>query len=143
MFLVTAAQMCEIEQRAIRQLKIPSLLLMENAAAGVVKHAEELKEFKYGNIHHVECNKLDIELALTYDGRHDFWIHLANSGSINFFDIIYATELDRQKDNILNLWYKDKEHQDIVSNKIRTYESEMDFIKNATEFISLVLKENL
>ena len=38
MFLVTSAQMRDIEERAIRDISIPSLLLMENAALQTVKH---------------------------------------------------------------------------------------------------------
>jgi len=107
-----------------------------------LKYAVELEK-GYGNPHHQESNKIDIELALTYEGRNDFWLHLAKSNSIDLPDIIYAIEIDKQKSNILNSWYKDKERQDISSNKIRTYESEMDFIKNATDFIAHVFQENL
>ena len=108
-----------------------------------LKYADDLKEINYGNIHHQECNKVDIELALTYEGRNDFWLHLANSKSIDLPPIIYAAELDKQKDNILHSWYKDKERQDISSNKIRTYDGEIEFIKNATDFVKLVFYENL
>ena len=97
----------------------------------------------YGNLHHQENNKLDIELALTYEGREDFWIHLANSTAVDLPGIVYAEETDKLKDSILNSRYKDKERQDLSSNKIRTYESEMDFIKNATDFTALIFQENL
>jgi len=106
-----------------------------------LKYANELE--KGVNIHHQENYKIEIELALTYESRNDFWLHLANSNSIDLPPIIYAAELDKQKDNILNSWYKDKERQDISTNKIRTYESEMDFIKNATDFVTLIFQENL
>jgi len=108
-----------------------------------LKYFDDLKEINYGNIHHQECNKIDIELALTYEGRNEFWLHLSNSQSIDLPNIIYATEIEKQKDVILNSWYKGKERQDISSNKIRTYESEMDFIKNATDFVALIFQENL
>ena len=108
-----------------------------------LKYADELKEINYGNIHHQECNKVDIELALTYEGRNDFWLHLSNSHGIDLPNIIYATEVEKQKYVVLNSFYKDKERQDISSNKIRTYEGEMDFIKNATNFIALIFQENL
>ena len=108
-----------------------------------LKYADDLKEVSYNNIHHQECNKLDIELALTYEGKDEFWLHLSNSHSIDVTNILYATEIDKQKDLILNSWYKGKERQDISSNKIRTYDSEMEFIKNATDFVAVVFKENL
>jgi hypothetical protein len=107
-----------------------------------LKYADELEK-GYGNLHHQENNKIDIELALTYEGREQFWLHLANSHSIDMENIIYAAEIDIQKDNILNSWYKDKERQDISSNKIRTYEGEMDFIKTAADFTALIFRENL
>jgi len=108
-----------------------------------IKYADELIEISYGNKHHQECNKLDIELAQTYENREEFWFHLANSKSIDIPNIIYAAEIDKQKDLILNSWYKDKERQDISSNKIRTYENEMEFIKNATDYIVPIFQEYL
>ena len=108
-----------------------------------LKYAKELKEINYNNIHHQECNKVDIELALTYEGRNEFWLHLSNALSIDLPKIVYATEIDKQKDVILNSWYKDKERQDISSNKIRTYEGEMNFIANTTDFVANIFKDNL
>ena len=105
-----------------------------------LKYPEELKKINYGNTHHIECNKLDIELALTYESRNDFWFYLAKSKSIDLPDIIYASEIDKQKDLILNSWYAGKERQDLSSNKIRTYEGEMDFIKKATNFIADIFR---
>ena len=107
-----------------------------------LKYADELKK-GFGNLHHQENYKLDIELALTFEGRNDFWLHLANSTSIDLPPIITATEIDKHKDSILYSWYKDKERQDLSSNKIRTYESEMDFIKNATDFVEPIFHEYL
>ena len=107
-----------------------------------LKYAGEFEK-GYGNLHHQECNKIDIELALTYEYREDFWLNLMKSTSIDLPDIIYAPEIDKQKDNILNSWYKGKERQDIASNKIRTYENEMEFIKNAADFAACIFQENL
>ena len=66
-----------------------------------------------------------------------------NRANIDLPDIIYAAEIDKQKDNILNSWYKDKERQDISSNKIRTYENEMEFIQNAADYVARIFQENL
>lgn len=107
-----------------------------------MKYADELAK-GFGNIHHQENNKIDIELALTYESRDIFWFNLAKSTSIDLPNIIYATEIDKQKDIILNSWYKDKDRQDISSNKIRTYESEMNFIDNATDFVGRIFQEHL
>jgi hypothetical protein len=108
-----------------------------------LKYANDLKEINYNNIHHIECNKIDIELALTHEGRNEFWLHLSGSHSIDLPNIIYAVEIDKQKDLILNSWYKDKGRQDISSNKIRTFQGEIEFIKNATDFVDFIFKENL
>ena len=74
-----------------------------------LKYADDLKEINYNNIHHQESNKLDIELALTYEGRNEFWLHLGKSKSIDLPNLINASEIDKQRDLILNVWYKDKE----------------------------------
>ena len=50
------------------------------------------------------------------------------------------TEIEKQKDNILNQWYKGKEQQDLSANEAVTIESTMDFIKNAVDFVSPVLQ---
>jgi hypothetical protein len=97
----------------------------------------------YNNLHHIESNKIDIELALTYENRHEIWRHLENSNSVTIPNTIYAAEIDKQKENILNSWYINKERQNISSNTIRTYENEMELIKNTTEFISKILQNIL
>jgi hypothetical protein len=107
------------------------------------KYTDELKEINYRNTFQQECNKLDIELALTYGSADIFWDCLAKSESIDIQDIIYSDEIDRQRDLILYSWYRDKERQDLSSNKIRTYDGEMVFIKNAANFVSSIFSEYL
>lgn len=107
-----------------------------------LKYPHEIEAGR-GNLHHIENNKIDIELALTYEGRGEFWGHLANSESIDFLNLIYAAELDIQKDYILNSWYKGKERQDVSANKIRTYEGEMDFIKKASDFVFEIFRDKI
>ncbi|MDR1690120.1 MAG: hypothetical protein LBS21_16180 [Clostridiales bacterium] len=108
-----------------------------------LKYANELKEISYGNINHQECNKIDIELALTYDGRKWFWFYLSRAKSVDLPGIIYAEEIDKQRDLILNSWYEGKERQDLSSNKVRTYENELNFIKTATNLIESDFREYL
>jgi len=105
-------------------------------------YADELAK-GYGNINHLECNKLDIAMALTYEGREMFWDFLAQSDSIDLPPLIYAKELDAQKDNILHSWYKDKEYPDISTNTVRTYAGEMELIQNATAFVEGIFQEHL
>ena len=97
----------------------------------------------YGSLYHQESNKIDIELALTHKNKDKFCEYLEKSQSVDLPGMVYAAEIDMQKVNILDLWYKDKNRQDISSNKFMTYENTMDFIKNATDFIAVNFQENL
>lgn len=89
-----------------------------------------------------ETNKVDIELALTHEKKDIFWLNIQHSTGVDIADIIYATEIEKQKDNILYLWYKNKERQDLTSHKIITIESIMEFIKNAIDFVAPVLQNH-
>jgi hypothetical protein len=100
-----------------------------------LKHPDEQGK-GYGNISHQESNKVDIELALTYEGRDAFWRNLSQSSSIDLPGIIYRTEIDQQKDYILNQWYKGKDRQDLSSNRFVTLESTQGFIERATDYVS-------
>jgi len=107
-----------------------------------LKYPDEIEK-GYGNLNHQEHNKIDIELALTYEGREDFWSNLIKSTSLDLPGIIYAVEIDKQKNNILDIQYKDKERPDIASNQLVTYESTMDFINKATNFVAQILRKHL
>ena len=95
----------------------------------------------YGNLYHQETNKVDIELALTHENKDIYWENIRQSVAVDLEDIIYAAEVEKQKDNILNVWFKDKERQDLSSHEVVTIESTMDFIKNAVDFVAPVLRE--
>ena len=86
---------------------------------------------------------MDIELALTYEGREVFWDCLAQSSGIDFLDLVYAQEMDAQKDNILHSWYNGKERPDISMHQIWTHESEMEFIQNVADFVSRIFQAKL
>ena len=92
-------------------------------------------ELGYDSIYHSECNKIDLLLALTHEAREEFWHHLKNARGIDVADIIHATEIEKQRELILNVWYADKELPDIRANTIRTLADEMTLIKNATDYI--------
>ncbi|MEG6612494.1 hypothetical protein V6C42_06470 [Pseudoclostridium thermosuccinogenes] len=78
---------------------------------------------------------MEIELALREENKNDFWIHLEKAKAINLNEIIFAEEIEKHKEDILYNWYKDKEHQDISSNKLVTIESTMNFVEDATNFV--------
>lgn len=99
-----------------------------------LKYPDELTK-GYGGLYHQESEKVEIELALREENKDNFWVHLEKAKSINLNDIIFAEEIEKHKKNILYNWYKDKEHQDISSNKLVTIESTMNFVGDATYFI--------
>lgn len=101
----------------------------------ILKYPDELEK-GYGSLYHKEGYKVDIELALKDDNRENFWVYLEKAKPINVNSIVFEEEIEIHRNNILYNWYKDKKPQDLSSNKIITIESIMNFIKDATDFIS-------
>jgi len=89
----------------------------------------------YDNLHHWESELVDIELGLTYPGKENFRQFLMASRSVDLPDIVFADEIDKQKDLILNRWYANKERPDVSRNMHVTCGSMNEFIKNATGYI--------
>ena len=106
------------------------------------KYADEIDKGR-NNLMMRETNMIDIELALTHEKRDIFWSNIKQSVGVDLAGIIYATEIEKQKDNILNTWYADKERPDLTSNEVVTVEVIMDFIENAVDFVMLTLQEHL
>jgi len=94
----------------------------------------------YGNILHQESSKVDIEMAITVENREDFWFHIKESKPMDLRGIIFTEEIEKQKDNILNRWYKGKERPDLSSNEVVTIESNMKLVKDATDFVACHIK---
>jgi len=89
----------------------------------------------YDNSHHRESELVDIELGLTYPGREDFRRLLMASRSVDLPDIVFAEEIDKQRDLILNNWYVDKKHPDISRNMHVTRDNMNELIEGATGYI--------
>jgi len=89
----------------------------------------------YNNLFHQETNMVDIELALSWDKKNLYWSNLEKSIGVDLDNLVYAREVDAQKDVVLNHWYTGKDRQNIDANKFITYELTMDFIKNARDSI--------
>ena len=89
-----------------------------------------------GGLYHSESEKIDVNLALTLEGKDDFWRNLENSREIDVEKIIFADEIEEQKINILHRWFTDKELQDVSLNEVVTYDSTIQFINNASQFVS-------
>ncbi len=98
------------------------------------KYQEELEKGNLGR-YRQESEKMDIELALTLENRHEIWRNLEESKGVDLEDIILAKEIELQKINILRNWYAGKDRQDLSLNEIVTYSGTMDFVENAAEFI--------
>ncbi len=98
-------------------------------------HQQESEKLDYGRLYQQENEKIDIELALILDNKDDFWYYIEKSKAISLNDVIFEDEIEKQKENILYHWYKDKERQDISSNKLITIQSTMKFIEDASNFI--------
>jgi len=103
------------------------------------KYADEIEKGIF-NLVIRETNMIDIELALTHKKRSFYWLNIKQSTGVDLTDIIYASEIEKQKDNILNKWYKGKERQDLTANKFVTIESITEFIKEAVGFVVPVLQ---
>jgi len=97
----------------------------------------------YGNAHHQDSNRIDIELSLTHGDRDRFRQDLSLSKGVDLPGVIYSSEIEKQKDNILNVWYAGKERPDLSANRIVTYESMMKFIDGAVGFIEPVYRTNI
>jgi len=108
-----------------------------------IKYAVDFLKNGYNNIHHQESNKIDIELALTYEGADEIWRQLEDSAGVDLPGMVSADEIDMQRAQILNVWYKGQERPDISANKLRTLEGEMEFIRNATEYVARVFEAEL
>lgn len=104
------------------------------------KYPRELEK-EFGNLYHQESNAIDIQLALTYEKNDVFWSYIQKSVSVDLENIIFAPELDRQKEYVLNICYAGKSQQDNSSNKVVTYKSTMDFCQNAIVFVSSCLEQ--
>ena len=106
------------------------------------KYADEIEKGR-NNLMFQETNMIDIELALTHEKKDVFGSNIQQSAGVDLAGIIYATEIEKQKDNFLNIWYADKKRQDLTSNEVVTVEIIMNLIKNAVDFIVLTLQEHL
>ena len=99
------------------------------------KYQDELSK-GFGGLYHQESEKVDIELALAEENKVIFWPYIEKGKAVSLDNIIYANEVEKQKENILCHWFKDKEHQDISSHKIVTIDSTLKFIDEAAGFVS-------
>jgi hypothetical protein len=99
------------------------------------KYQDEISK-GYGGLYHQESEKVEIELALTFQNKKEFWQHLEKAKEVSLDNIIFAEEVRKHKENILYRLYIGKERSDTSSNKIVTVRSTMKFIDDATNFVA-------
>lgn len=90
---------------------------------------------KYGGLYHKESREADTELALKPQNKEDFWKYLEMAEAKDFLGILYKSEIEQQKDFILNSWYANQEQPDTSRNKVVSRESAENFILKATEYV--------
>lgn len=105
-----------------------------------LKYPDELTK-GYDGLYHQESGKVEVALALRAENNDDFWVHLERAKVIGIENIIFAEEVAQQKNNLLYIWFKDKESQDISSNQLVTIASTMEFIAAAADFVGSKLFE--
>jgi hypothetical protein len=105
-----------------------------------LKFPEELLK-GYGGLYHQESEKVEIDLALKEENKDNFWVHLEKSKATGLNDMVFAEEVEIQKENILYKWYNGKKYQDTSANKLITIEGTMKFAEDATNFIVFKLKD--
>ena len=103
-----------------------------------LKYPKELNK-GYANMMHREHGKIDIELALTYENKIVFEQNIKKSASISLEGVIYAEEIEKHKNGFLNMWYLNKERQNVSANVVTTYEEALEFIKRAVSFAAPIL----
>ena len=101
-----------------------------------LSHPQSIDQiYKRNSDIHNEGLNMEIFLALTYKGKEKFWINLKNSVGINLPNIIYADELEQHKENILNVWYKDKTYTEISQEKMENLNNSINYFVDSIKNI--------
>ncbi len=95
----------------------------------------------FDELYSQESIKVNIELALTCDVKDQIWSYLKNSIAVELPGIVCFDDIQKIKNHVLNDWYQDKTNQNLTSNKIITFENNMNYIDRATKYIILILQK--
>jgi len=99
------------------------------------KHPEEWGK-GYGNLNHQEDGLMDLWLCQTYEHKDEIWAALEKAEAFDFEGLVSKDETERQRQNILRVWYSALAETDISGNTLHTPESEREFIDMAASFIA-------
>ena len=99
------------------------------------KHPEEWGK-GYGNLNHQEIAQMDTWMYQTHEHKDEIWTALENAESIDFEGLVSEAEMERQRQNILRIWYSALPEPEISGNMLHTPESEHEFIDLATAFVA-------
>ena len=87
-------------------------------------------------IYRRENEIMDDELHYTHSElTAQLWEHLRNSVGVSVEPLIFAMEIEQQKEHILNGLYTGRQRHDVSQNVDITYESMIEFIENAAAYV--------
>ncbi|HEX2946133.1 MAG TPA: hypothetical protein VHT96_09295 [Clostridia bacterium] len=90
-----------------------------------------------------ELLNLDYKLYLTNPYRKVIWDLLVNAAGYNIKDIIFADEIDRMKDSLINSQFKNRDNVDTSNNKFVSLQRIQKFIASAADSIQNLLFSNV
>ena len=102
------------------------------------KNFEELHK-----IASVENMSIDLQLYQNCIFKTEIMESLRNSKSFNFQNIVYEEDMDKIKNNLLNIQYNKVELVNNDKNKIITLEDTFEFINFSVENIIKIMKEKI
>jgi hypothetical protein len=87
-------------------------------------------------ISHDEGNIVDQKLFQRCLFKDEIWMSLNKAICFNFMGIVNMDEMEKMRNNVLNIQYKNKMTINSVNNKVITYESLLEYIENTIEYIT-------
>lgn len=84
---------------------------------------------------HDECNRVDLELYHKCSFRDEIWIKTKESICMDFMDIVNKEDMEKMKNNVLNIQYKNKPEANSGNNRIITYNGLIEYVDNTIEYI--------
>jgi hypothetical protein len=85
---------------------------------------------------HDESNNVDLELYQRCIFKDEIWEILNKSKCINFMDIVKREEMEKMKNNVLNIQYNNKPLVNSRNNTILTYNGLLNYIENTIKYIN-------
>jgi hypothetical protein len=84
---------------------------------------------------HHEGYIVDFELYQKCNCKEEIWKTLNESKSIDFMDLVYKGDMEKMKNNVLNVQYKKQMVENSENNKIVSYNRLLEYIESTRECI--------